>query len=123
VVRFFSQGQGLKGVEEECFRSNNTLLQSIMMCLVWPWELWVFVVVTIPLFVGLLTMHVVHALRRNCLAMKLFELALCSFFYLAPVLPSAYFHFHHWFAGWFIGMHCNFDGKYAEFGQSILSFT
>lgn len=31
------------------------------------------------------------------------------FFFMAPVMTSSYFHFHHWFAGWLIGMHANFD--------------
>jgi hypothetical protein len=30
-------------------------------------------------------------------------------FFVAPVVTSPFFHFHHWFAGWLLGMHCNVD--------------
>jgi hypothetical protein len=74
---------------------------------VWPWQLWVFVGTVIPLFATLFFAHLVRAHREGILTIKLIELSLCIGMFLAPIVPSPYFHFHHWFAGWFFGMHAN----------------
>jgi hypothetical protein len=74
---------------------------------VWPWQLWIFVGCTIPLLLTLVIAHIVHAYRTRRLWRKLTEVLVCGTFFVAPVLPSPYFHFHHWFAGWLLGMHCN----------------
>lgn len=76
---------------------------------VWPWELWIFVLILIPMISALVIAHTVRAVREGILQMKLMELSLCIFFFLAPVVPSSYFHLHHWYAGWLLGMHANFD--------------
>jgi hypothetical protein len=76
---------------------------------IWPWQLWVFVIVLIPTIGGLVLAHVHRAWTKRVLLIKLVELSMCAFFFLAPVVASPYFHFHHWFAGWLLGMHCNFD--------------
>jgi hypothetical protein len=76
----------------------------------WPWQLWVFVGLAIPLILTVVVAHGVRAYRdNNILWRKLVELGLCVLFFVAPVVTSPYFHFHHWFAGWLLGMHCNVD--------------
>lgn len=77
-----------------------------MHCL-WPWQLWAFVAMIIPLFATIVFAHLVRAHHQGILTIKLIELILCIGLFLAPIMPSAYFHFHHWFAGWFFGMHAN----------------
>lgn len=76
---------------------------------VWPWQLWVFVLILVPTIGGLVLAHVYRAWTKRVLLIKLVELSMCIFFFLAPVMSSRYFHLHHWFAGWLLGMHCNFD--------------
>jgi hypothetical protein len=76
---------------------------------VWPWQLWVFVAALVPTIGSLVVFHVVRAYQKRLLLMKLVELSCCAFFFVAPLAPSPYFHLHHYFAGWLIGMHCNFD--------------
>mmetsp|Transcript_114433 Transcript_114433/g.171116 ORF Transcript_114433/g.171116 Transcript_114433/m.171116 type:complete len:348 (+) Transcript_114433:82-1125(+) len=76
---------------------------------VWPWQLWIFVAILVPTIGAVVFLHVKRAWDTRLLLVKVFELALCVFFFLAPLAPSSYFHFHHWFAGWLLGMHCNFD--------------
>jgi hypothetical protein len=76
---------------------------------VWPWELWTFVLVLVPTIGALVLAHVVRAVREGILQMKLMELALCVLFFVAPLAPSSYFHLHHWYAGWLLGMHANYD--------------
>lgn len=75
----------------------------------WPWQLWAFVVFVVPLFIYLFLAHIIRAYRKHVLLMKLAELSACLFFFVSPVIPSAYFHMHHWFVGWLLGMHANFD--------------
>ena len=79
-----------------------------MHCL-WPWSLWIFVVLAAVLVTGVILCHVQRAVQQGVFVQKLLELALCVVFFLLPQLQSPYFHFHHWFAGWLVGMHCNFD--------------
>lgn len=75
----------------------------------WPWKLWGFVVVVAVLVVALVLLHVRQAvfIERHVIQ-KVSELLLAFMCFLAPVVTSKYFHFHHWFAGWLIGMHCNY---------------
>jgi hypothetical protein len=83
----------------------------------WPWQLWVFVGTTLPLISTVVGCHIVRAYREKSLLMKAAELSLCMLFFLAPVVPSPYFHFHQWFAGWLLGMHCNFDVWWSSFAM------
>jgi hypothetical protein len=76
---------------------------------VWPWQLWLFAGLIIPLILAVVVAHGIRAYRDKILWMKLIELGLCVLFFVAPVVTSPYFHFHHWFAGWLLGMHCNVD--------------
>jgi hypothetical protein len=85
---------------------------------VWPWTLWMFVVILIPSIGALVFAHVLRAHHERILPMKLMELVLCFFFFVAPLLPSSYFHFHHWYAGWLIGMHANFDVWWSRFAMA-----
>lgn len=83
-----------------------TLFQ--MHCL-WPWELWVFALVMVVASAGLVLAHAVWAWRERILFVKLAELGLCILFFIAPMITSQYFHMHHWYAGWLMGMHFNYD--------------
>jgi hypothetical protein len=85
---------------------------------VWPWKLWVFVIILIPTIGSLVLCHVVRAYRKRILLMKLVELSICAFLFVAPLAPSDYFHLHHWFAGWLLGMHCNFDVWWSRFAMA-----
>lgn len=87
---------------------QNSVSLYAMHC-VWPWQLWVFVAVLLPTIGVVAVLHVKKALDKNLLLVKLVEVVLCVFFFFAPLVPSSYFHFHHWFAGFLLGMHCNFD--------------
>jgi hypothetical protein len=75
----------------------------------WSWKLWAFVAVVIPIVVGVVVLHVDRAVRQRTVWMQLFELLLCGFFFLAPYVSSPYFHLHHWYVGWLVGMHFNVD--------------
>lgn len=87
---------------------QNSVTLYAMHC-VWPWQLWMFVLVLVPTIGTVVVLHVVRAYQKNILLLKLVELFFCYCFFLAPLVGSNYFHLHHWFAGWLIGMHCNFD--------------
>jgi hypothetical protein len=76
---------------------------------VWPWQLWIFAGILIPLIGALVIFHAAKAYQERVLTIKLMEIGFFILFYLGPTILSPYFHFHHWFAGWLLGMHCNFD--------------
>jgi len=77
-----------------------------MHCL-WPWQLWVLAGFVVLSAAGLFAAHAVVAHRRGWLWIRAFELAGCFGVFVVPVLSSPYAHFHHWFAGWFLGMHAS----------------
>lgn len=84
----------------------------------WPWELWVFVAILIPSIGALVVAHLIRAYQTRILAMKLIEMALCVFFFMLPMMPSKYFHLHHWYGGWLLGMHCNMDTWWSRFAMA-----
>jgi hypothetical protein len=75
----------------------------------WPVALWIFVAGAAVLVMTVVWHHVRYAVYHELLVQKVIELLLAVTVFLLPLLSSPYFHFHHWFAGWLIGMHCNFD--------------
>jgi hypothetical protein len=75
----------------------------------WPWKLWVFVGVLFPLIIAIILLHVRRSVADRVFVVKLIELIVVVLIFLIPPLTSDFFHFHHWFAGWVLGMHCNFD--------------
>lgn len=75
----------------------------------WSWQTWVYMWSCLLFCGGVAGLHFVKAWREKLLILKVVEMIFFVGFFLVPVLPSPNFHFHHWFAGWLIGMHCNFD--------------
>lgn len=89
------------------FLQHSVTLYS-MHCL-WPWTLWIFAVTVVALCSILVFLHIRYLIDRNLLGIKIVEMSLCVIVFLLPPLSSPYFHFHHWYAGWLVGMHANFD--------------
>ena len=75
----------------------------------WSWKLWIFVFTLIPLIVVDVFLHVRHAVQRGIFVRKILELVLAVILLFLPYVSSPYFHLHHWFAGWWVGMYANFD--------------
>ena len=90
---------------------SNSLHHSItayeMHC-TWTWQFRALLMLgALPTIVALVTMHLVYAARQKALLQKLLEL-LCSFLiFLAPYLSNPFFHLHHWYYAWILGMHAN----------------
>ena len=76
---------------------------------IWPWELWVFALVLVVASAGLVLAHAIKAWRDELVVAKLTEVGLCVLFFMAPMVTSNYFHLHHWYAGWLMGMQFNYD--------------
>ena len=85
-----------------------------MHCL-WPIELWFFAITIIALCGIVVFLHVKHLWLSGQIGTKAFEMILTVLVFLLPPLTSPYFHFHHWFAGWLVGMHCNLDVWWSRF--------
>eukprot|EP00536_Pseudo-nitzschia_multiseries_P015740 jgi/Psemu1/43619/gm1.43619_g len=79
---------------------------------VWPWQLWLFAVAVAGMSVGVALAHVAVAHQRGVGWIRLGEWLACLVVFVAPVATSPYFHFHHWFAGWLLGMHANWHDKW-----------
>lgn len=107
IAMAFLSGLFSSGETKFKFLQNSVTLYS-MHC-IWPWQLWLFVVVVIALCGLLIFKHVQYLHDRQLLLMKATEMSLCVLLFLVPPMTSPYFHFHHWFAGWLVGMHCNID--------------
>lgn len=75
----------------------------------WPWQLWVFLFTLIPLFVLLFLLHVKYAMKEKTVVKRLVELGLSYVFFIIPYASQPSFHLHHWYLGWFAGMHGNID--------------
>jgi hypothetical protein len=89
------------------FLQHSVTLYS-MHCL-WPWSLWIFAISIVALCAIVLYLHIRTLVEHKQLGMKIFEMSLCMILLMVPPMTSPYFHFHHWFAGWLLGMHCNLD--------------
>jgi hypothetical protein len=59
-----------------------------------------------------LVAHAVVFHERGRLWIASVELLACVGVFVLPVLASPYAHFHHWFAGWLLGMHANLHHKW-----------
>lgn len=75
----------------------------------WPWQLWVFTVLVIPLIASIAFFHFEYAWSHRMIVQKCLEMIFCCTFLLFPLITSSYFHLHHWFAGFLVGMHLNYD--------------
>ena len=75
----------------------------------WPWQLFVFVSIVVPLSVIVLLKHVQFSIQTRVVGLKLIEMSISILLFLAPQVSHSNFHLHHWYIGWLIGMHCNFD--------------
>ena len=97
------------------FQHSFTLYE--MHC-VWPWQLWMFIICVIPLLFTIATAHVHYAYKKKILISKTVEMILCLVFTLGPYIGSPYFHLHHWYAGWLVGMHLNFNTWWSRLIQA-----
>jgi len=75
----------------------------------WPWQLWAFCVLAVPVVGGIAVAHLYRCWRERIVVQKCLEIAFCLTFLLLPLVTSSFFHLHHWFAGLLVGMHFNFD--------------
>lgn len=92
------------------FLQHSVTLYEIH-CL-WPWQLYLYILLMIPAIGYIIFQHVVYAFQRKVVMVKLLEMATTVLLFLVPPLQSNFFHFHHWFAAWLVGMHCNYHGNW-----------
>jgi hypothetical protein len=97
------------------FQHSATLFE--MHC-TWPVSLWIFVLCLVPLIVTIGILHLRQAVLDGILVQKCCEMLLVNLFCLLPFASSGYFHLHHWFAGWLLGMHINFhEHRWSRYTQ------
>lgn len=82
---------------ESTFQFLRYSVSLFEMHCVWPWKLWLFVAIVIPLGSIIIVKHVRYAIEHGLLVVKLVEMALTFLFCLVPVVSDPNFHFHHWY--------------------------
>ncbi|GMH54943.1 hypothetical protein TrST_g3712 [Triparma strigata] len=103
--------------EWSVFRYNVSMYQ--IMC-VWPTELYFFAgAAALGLLVNVIA-HVVKAIKEGVFIGRALEIVLTFAVFCAPVGSSPFFHFHHWFFAWFVGLHANFDTWWSRASQGLL---
>lgn len=89
----------------------NTLHHSITAYEIhctWTWQFWAVILCgAFPCIVGLITLHLVHAAKQQVLLQKFLELLIAFLIFFAPYITSSFFHLHHWYYAWALGMHAN----------------
>jgi hypothetical protein len=87
----------------------------------WGWQMWALVFLgAVPLIGGLVGAHFVYAIRQGFGTRKLVELVLSLTLFLAPYASSDFFHLHHWYYAWILGMHANLDVWWSRLTMGIL---
>ena len=100
---------------------RHTLTAYDIHCL-WGWEMWFVVLgIVIPIIIFLVVKHVHYAyVKKQCLTRKLVEIAITLCIWLVPYMNHPFFHLHHWYYAWLLGMHCNFNVWWSKLTMSIL---
>lgn len=93
------------------FQHSFTLYE--MHC-TWPYTLWIFVFCMVPLLSSIVWVHLYYTYQQQLLVQKSIEMLLCLMFTFVPYVNSPYFHLHHWFAGWLVGMHFNYNPIWSQ---------
>ena len=91
------------------FRFLQHSLTLYEMHCTWPWTLWIFVLVLVVGGAGLVASHVRFWARNGLLVTQLGQVLVAVLLFVVPYAGSPYFHLHHWYAGWLLGMHANID--------------
>ncbi len=107
------------------FASNaNSLHHSITAYEIhctWTWQFWVLILCgACPTIIGLIFAHLVHAARQQTIFQKLLELLLGFSIFLFPYCTNSFFHLHHWYYAWVLGMHANANTWWSRLTMSMM---
>jgi hypothetical protein len=90
----------------------------------WTWQMWALVWLgVVPLLLCLGGAHAITAYRQGQAIPKLIEVTVSLLVFLAPsmmMIESQFFHLHHWYYAWLIGMHCNIDTWWSRLCRNVL---
>lgn len=82
----------------------------------WTWQTWGYALGVFVVCIVLVILHIRHAWKQQRIASKSIEIIVTALAFFGPALaltPSD-FHLHHWLAGWWLGMHCNFATSWSQ---------
>jgi hypothetical protein len=91
----------------------------------WTWQMYLLVAGgCLPLLGGLLMAHCREVFRKGTSLRALTEFVSSAIVFLLPyclLSDGRFFHLHHWYYAWFLGMHCNLHGKWwSELARYVL---
>lgn len=99
---------------------HHSLTAYEMHC-TWTWQFWaVLIFGALPTIVGLVVAHLVYAARRQSVLQKLLELALGFSIFLMPYASNSFFHLHHWYYAWTLGMHANANNWWSRLTMCMM---
>lgn len=87
---------------------QHSISMYTMHC-IWPIQTWIYAIIVVSISSLIILLHLNRAYRNRVILTTLMEMFLSILFFVAPSASSKYFHLHHWFGGWLLGMHFNFD--------------
>ena len=88
----------------------------------WTWQFKVLLLFgALPTIVILVGAHFRYAHQQQQAALqKLVELSLGLGIFLLPYVGNAFFHLHHWYYAWMLGMHANFPVWWSQLTMSVM---
>ena len=99
---------------------HHSLTAYEMHC-TWTWQFWaVLLLGALPTIAGLVVAHLVYAARQQSMLQKLLELVLGFSIFLLPYASTPFFHLHHWYYAWCLGMHANANNWWSRLTMSLM---
>lgn len=90
----------------------------------WTWQMYLLVAGFLLLLGGLLVAHCREVSRKGTSLRALTEFVSSAIVFLLPyclLSDGRFFHLHHWYYAWFLGMHCNLHEKWwSELARYVL---
>lgn len=116
-LTMFSSTLVFSGIAELDFMQHSLSLYE-MNC-EWPPGLWIYALFVVIIVGSVVIAHIRRIYREGLLIERLLEIIFCLVFFLLPYVASPFFHFHHWFAGWLLGMHFNLDTWWSQLAMAF----
>ena len=87
----------------------------------WTWQFWLLILCgALPTIIILVVAHLLHAARQKAVFQKLLELFLGFAIFVLPYCTNSFFHLHHWYYAWVLGMHANANTWWSRLTMSIM---
>ena len=81
----------------------------------WTWQMWTLVLLSILFILMVVIRHITESYKRGIGVRKLIEVLSTITIFIVPYLfTPTFFHLHHWYYSWLIGMNCNLNTWWSK---------